>query len=173
MDRVLSVLLGMGFRDLVRIGSVKKIAKDILPYRYVGVCVCPQWYSWLFAHRAHIGLLRSVHTSTKSQDLKDLKDMLKANDLSPDETRSIKEAIQALQKDRNKERLAKVLAGLCASCPLCSAFMEVSCACRWCWLGSRVRLARLRALMPTASRYVQGQARYALAACVQWGVRPL
>jgi hypothetical protein len=49
-----------------------------------------------------------VHTSTKSQDLRDLKDMLKADDVSPEEARSIKAAIQAVQKDSNKERLVKV-----------------------------------------------------------------
>lgn len=35
VDRVLEVLLSFGFQDFVRIGSVKKIAKAVLPYRYV------------------------------------------------------------------------------------------------------------------------------------------
>ena len=34
VDRVLEVLLSFGFQDFVRIGSVKKIAKAVLPYRY-------------------------------------------------------------------------------------------------------------------------------------------
>lgn len=33
VDRVLSNLLSFGFDSFVRIGSVKKIAKEILPYR--------------------------------------------------------------------------------------------------------------------------------------------
>ena len=35
MDRVLGILLSLGFTDFVRVGSVKKIAKNILPYRCV------------------------------------------------------------------------------------------------------------------------------------------
>jgi hypothetical protein len=32
VDRVLLSLLALGFQDFVRVGSVKKIAKPVLPY---------------------------------------------------------------------------------------------------------------------------------------------
>nr|KAG5713564.1 hypothetical protein BaRGS_024612 [Batillaria attramentaria] len=60
VDRVLLGLLELGFDDFVRVGSVKKIAKLVLPY--------------------------SVHASgSESQELKDLQEMLKSADITPAE----------------------------------------------------------------------------------------
>ena len=53
-------LLTLGFEDFIRVGSVKKIAKPILPY--------------------------SVHaTGSNSQELRQLQDMLKSDDLTRSE----------------------------------------------------------------------------------------
>ncbi|KAL5019343.1 hypothetical protein ScPMuIL_005065 [Solemya velum] len=60
VDRILKGLLELGFEEFVRVGSVKKIAKPVLP--------------------------KSVHaTGSASQELKDLQGMLRSGELTPAE----------------------------------------------------------------------------------------
>ncbi|XP_062594375.1 LOW QUALITY PROTEIN: uncharacterized protein LOC134255841 [Saccostrea cucullata] len=93
VDRVLMGLLDIGFEDFVRVGSMKKIAKPVLPY--------------------------SVHaTGTESQELKDLQEMMRSGDLSPSEKHNVRQSIEKHKLGENKKRLGNVaVVGVtCASC---------------------------------------------------------
>ncbi|XP_064620241.1 uncharacterized protein LOC135483350 [Lineus longissimus] len=93
VDRILMGLLDMGYDDFVRVGSVKKIAKPVLPY--------------------------SVHASgTESQELKDLQDMLRS-ELTPTEKHCVRKSIEQHRLGRNKKKLtsARVVGATCAACP--------------------------------------------------------
>jgi len=77
VDRVLQGLLDLGFEDFVRVGSVKKIAKEVLPY--------------------------SVHASgTDSQELKELQSMLKS-DLSKQDRMLVRKSIEKHRLGLNKK----------------------------------------------------------------------
>lgn len=81
VDRILMAIQALGFDDFVRVGSAKKIAKPILPYS------------------THEG-------SSDQQELKDLKDMLKEEGLSPEERECVLKSMQKLKE--NKQRLKDV-----------------------------------------------------------------
>ncbi|XP_041364413.1 uncharacterized protein LOC121379827 [Gigantopelta aegis] len=82
VDRVLMGLLDLGFEDFVRVGSLKKIAKPVLPY--------------------------SVHASgTDSQELKDLQEMFRS-DLTPSERQYVRKSIEKHRLGENKKQLSRV-----------------------------------------------------------------
>eukprot|EP01134_Creolimax_fragrantissima_P002295 CFRG2295T1 len=101
VDRVLSLLLQFGYSEFVRVGSVKKIAKLILPHRVQS-------------------------SGSKAQDMKDLKALLKQDNLTKQDELNIKESIQTLKTDTDAERLmeARVVGVTCAatSFPCLQAF---------------------------------------------------
>ncbi|XP_056017208.1 protein ZGRF1-like isoform X2 [Ostrea edulis] len=93
VDRVLMGLLDIGFEDFVRVGSMKKIAKPVLPY--------------------------SVHaTGTETHELKDLQEMLRSGDLSASEKHNVRQSIEKHKLGENKKKLSSVsVVGVtCASC---------------------------------------------------------
>ncbi|XP_033739049.1 uncharacterized protein LOC117326402 isoform X2 [Pecten maximus] len=93
VDRILLSLLDIGFEDFVRVGSVKKISKPVLPF--------------------------SVHaTGSESQELKDLQEMLRSGELTPSEKHNVRQSIEKHRLGENKKRLSKVrVVGVtCASC---------------------------------------------------------
>ncbi|PIK41811.1 hypothetical protein BSL78_21324 [Apostichopus japonicus] len=92
VDRILLSLLQLGFEEFIRVGSIRKIAKPVLPY--------------------------SVHASDKeSQELKELQEMLKG-DLSTMEKSFVRKSIERHRLGLNKKMLSKVLVvGVtCAAC---------------------------------------------------------
>ncbi|KAK3610741.1 hypothetical protein CHS0354_028138 [Potamilus streckersoni] len=93
VDRILLGLLELGFEDFIRVGSIKKIAKPVLPY--------------------------SVHaTGTDSQELQELQNMLRSGDLTPAEKHHVRQSIDKHRLGENKKKLVKVrVVGVtCASC---------------------------------------------------------
>ncbi|XP_022100741.1 protein ZGRF1-like isoform X4 [Acanthaster planci] len=92
VDRILSGLLDLGFEDFIRVGSVKKIAKPVLPY--------------------------SVHASDSkdSQEIRELYEMLKT-DLTPTEKHQVKRSIERQRLGRNRDLLGsvKVVGVTCAA----------------------------------------------------------
>ncbi|KAL3877346.1 hypothetical protein ACJMK2_035069, partial [Sinanodonta woodiana] len=93
VDRILLGLLELGFDDFIRVGSIKKIAKPVLPY--------------------------SVHaTGTDSQELQELQNMLRSGDLTPAEKHHVKQSIDKHRLGENKKKLVRVrVVGVtCASC---------------------------------------------------------
>ncbi|XP_060079969.1 LOW QUALITY PROTEIN: uncharacterized protein LOC132559378 [Ylistrum balloti] len=86
-------LLDIGFKDFVRVGSMKKISKPVLPF--------------------------SVHaTGSENQELKDLQEMLRSGELTPSEKHNVRQSIEKHRLGENKKRLSKVrVVGVtCASC---------------------------------------------------------
>ncbi|XP_060575615.1 uncharacterized protein LOC132733052 [Ruditapes philippinarum] len=95
VDRILMGLLDLGFEDFVRVGSVKKIAKPVLPY--------------------------SVHASgTDNQELKDLQEMLRSGELTATEKSHVRQSIEKHRHGENKKKLGRVrvVGATCASCSL-------------------------------------------------------
>ncbi|XP_074646101.1 5'-3' DNA helicase ZGRF1-like [Tubulanus polymorphus] len=93
VDRILTGLLALDFEAFVRVGSVRKIAKSILPY--------------------------SVHaTGTDNQELKDLQEMLKGS-LTPSDRVSVRKSIERHKRGENKKLLhsVRVVGATCAACP--------------------------------------------------------
>ncbi|XP_069124760.1 uncharacterized protein [Argopecten irradians] len=93
VDRILLGLLNIGFEDFVRVGSMKKIAKPVLPF--------------------------SVHaTGSESQELKDLQEMLRSGELTPSEKHNVRQSIEKHRLGENKKRLSnvRVVGVTCASC---------------------------------------------------------
>ncbi|XP_071953207.1 5'-3' DNA helicase ZGRF1-like [Antedon mediterranea] len=91
VDRILLGLLELGFEDFIRVGSLRKISKPILPY--------------------------SVHASDKqNDDIKELQEMLKS-DLTSSEKQLIKKSLERQRLGHNKALLAqvKVVAVTCAA----------------------------------------------------------
>ena len=83
VDRILLELLKMGFNDIVRCGSLKKIAKPILPY--------------------------TAQTMTNNDDkIKELKSMLQ-DDISPSEAEFVKDTIEKFKRMENRELISKAL----------------------------------------------------------------
>ncbi|XP_076449663.1 5'-3' DNA helicase ZGRF1-like [Babylonia areolata] len=93
VDRVLLGLMELGFDDFVRVGSVKKIAKPVLPY--------------------------SMHASgSDNQELKDLQEMLKSQDITSAEKHCIRRSIERHRLGENRKRLGavRVVGVTCAAC---------------------------------------------------------
>nr|XP_054773282.1 protein ZGRF1-like [Lytechinus pictus] len=92
VDRILLGLLELGFEDFIRVGSLRKIAKPVLPY--------------------------SVHASDKeNQEMKELQEMLKG-DLTQSEKQLVRRSIERQRLGKNKEMLSKVkvIGVTCAAC---------------------------------------------------------
>ncbi|XP_065909970.1 5'-3' DNA helicase ZGRF1-like isoform X2 [Dysidea avara] len=92
VDRVLMGLLELGYTDLIRVGSMKKIAKPVLPY--------------------------SVHMSGDDQELAELQDMYRQPDLTSVEKKLVAESIKKHKMGINKKRLSevRVVGATCAAC---------------------------------------------------------
>jgi superfamily I DNA and/or RNA helicase len=83
VDRVLVILKGLGFQDkMVRVGNIKKISKEILPFT-----------------------LQSQKSN--DSDLKELQEMLKSNELSDDEIIIIQDTIIKFKNNQNRNLLQK------------------------------------------------------------------
>lgn len=93
VDRVLLCLLSLGHDQFVRVGSVRKIAKPVLPY-----CV-------------------QTGAGADRQDLRDLQDMLQANDLDAADRTDIRRAMERIQTGEYKRLLAqaRVVGTTCAA----------------------------------------------------------
>ncbi|XP_053556164.1 protein ZGRF1 [Bombina bombina] len=94
VDRVLLGLLDLGFDKFIRVGSIKKIAKPVLPY--------------------------SLHSGSEndSEQLKELLALLK-EDLMPVEKAYVRKSIEQHKLGTNKVLLGQVhvVGATCASCP--------------------------------------------------------
>nr|XP_044623301.1 protein ZGRF1 isoform X2 [Equus asinus] len=94
VDRVLLGLLGLGFEKFVRVGSVRKIAKPILPY--------------------------SLHAGSENENeqLKELHALMK-EDLTPVEKVYVRKSIEQHKLGTNKTLLkqVRVVGATCAACP--------------------------------------------------------
>ncbi|XP_058405906.1 protein ZGRF1 isoform X2 [Diceros bicornis minor] len=94
VDRVLLGLLSLGFEKFVRVGSVRKIAKPILPYSL------------------HAG------SENESEQLKELHALMK-EDLTPAERVCVRKSIEQHKLGTNKTllRQVRVVGVTCAACP--------------------------------------------------------
>ncbi|XP_078262526.1 5'-3' DNA helicase ZGRF1-like isoform X2 [Rhinoraja longicauda] len=92
VDRVLLGLLELGFDKFIRVGSIRKIAKPILPY--------------------------SLHAGSDSEELRELQALLK-DDLTPVEKVHVRRCIEQHKLGRNRALLKeiKVVGVTCAACP--------------------------------------------------------
>ncbi|KAM3936811.1 LOW QUALITY PROTEIN: 5'-3' DNA helicase ZGRF1 [Leptodactylus fuscus] len=94
VDRVLLGLLHVGFDQFIRVGSLRKIAKPILP------------------HSLHAG------SENESEQLKELQALLK-EDLTPGEKAYVRKSIELHKLGTNKMLLGqvRVVGATCAACP--------------------------------------------------------
>ncbi|NXR35108.1 ZGRF1 protein, partial [Zosterops hypoxanthus] len=94
VDRILLGLLDLGFEDFVRVGSIRKITKAILP------------------HSLHAG------SGNENEQLKELLALLK-EDLTPAEKMYVRKSIEQHKLGTNKTVLqqVKVVGATCAACP--------------------------------------------------------
>ncbi|CAN2388902.1 zinc ion binding, partial [Pristimantis euphronides] len=94
VDRVLLGLLDLGFDQFIRVGSIRKIAKPILP------------------HSLHSG------SENESEQLKELQTLLK-EDLTPGEKAYVRKSIELHKLGTNKTLLGqvRVVGATCAACP--------------------------------------------------------
>ncbi|XP_073496659.1 5'-3' DNA helicase ZGRF1 isoform X2 [Phyllobates terribilis] len=94
VDRVLLGLLNLGFDQFIRVGSIRKIAKPILP------------------HSLHAG------SENESEQLKELQALLK-EDLTPGEKAYVRKSIELHKLGTNKHllRQVRVVGATCAACP--------------------------------------------------------
>ncbi|XP_021250393.1 protein ZGRF1 isoform X3 [Numida meleagris] len=94
VDRILLCLLDLGFEDFVRVGSIRKIAKAILPYSL------------------HAG------SGNENEQLKELLALMK-EDLAPAEKIYVRKSIERHKLGTNKTALqqVKVVGVTCAACP--------------------------------------------------------
>ncbi|KAH0615930.1 hypothetical protein JD844_026579 [Phrynosoma platyrhinos] len=94
VDRVLLCLLDLGFEEFIRVGSIRKIAKPVLPY--------------------------SLHAGSgpESEQLKELLALMK-EDLTPAEKVYVRRTIEHHKLGTNKALLqqVKVVGATCAACP--------------------------------------------------------
>ncbi|XP_054846196.1 protein ZGRF1 [Eublepharis macularius] len=94
VDRVLLCLLDLGFEEFIRVGSIRKIAKPVLPY--------------------------SLHAGSgpESEQLKELLALMK-EDLTPAEKNYVRKTIEHHRLGTNKSLLqqVKVVGVTCAACP--------------------------------------------------------
>ncbi|KAI8923272.1 P-loop containing nucleoside triphosphate hydrolase protein [Entophlyctis helioformis] len=82
VDLILLNLLDLGFTEFVRVGSLSKIAKPVLPYT-------------------------AQAAKSPSDDIKELKSMLEDTTLTVSERREVQRAIQVFRANENKEAVAK------------------------------------------------------------------
>ncbi|XP_073428035.1 5'-3' DNA helicase ZGRF1 [Dendrobates tinctorius] len=94
VDRVLLGLLNLGFDQFIRVGSIRKIAKPILP------------------HSLHSG------SENESEQLKELQALLK-EDLTPGEKAYVRKSIELhkLGTIKSMLRQVRVVGATCAACP--------------------------------------------------------
>ncbi|NXY89286.1 ZGRF1 protein, partial [Alcedo cyanopectus] len=94
VDRILLGLLDLGFEDFIRVGSIRKITKAILP------------------HSLHAG------SGSESEQLKELLALMK-EDLTPAEKIYVRKSIEQHKLGTNKTILqqVKVVGVTCAACP--------------------------------------------------------
>ncbi|NXT35338.1 ZGRF1 protein, partial [Pelecanoides urinatrix] len=94
VDRILLGLLDLGFEDFIRVGSIRKITKAILP------------------HSLHAG------SGNENEQLKELLALMK-EDLTPVEKIYVKKSIEQHKLGTNKTILqqVKVVGATCAACP--------------------------------------------------------
>nr|XP_030127993.3 protein ZGRF1 [Taeniopygia guttata] len=94
VDRILLSLLDLGFEDFIRVGSIRKITKAILP------------------HSLHAG------SGNENEQLKELLALLK-EDLTPAEKLYVRKSIEQHKLGTNKTILqqVKVVGVTCAACP--------------------------------------------------------
>ncbi|XP_023075736.1 protein ZGRF1 [Piliocolobus tephrosceles] len=94
VDRVLLGLLSLGFENFIRVGSVRKIAKPILPYSL------------------HAG------SENESEQLKELHTLMK-EDLTPTERVCVRKSIEQHKLGTNRTLLkqVRVVGVTCAACP--------------------------------------------------------
>ncbi|KAF9586191.1 hypothetical protein BGW38_008729 [Lunasporangiospora selenospora] len=78
VDRILTALLDLNFTNFVRVGSLKKVAKQILPFT------------------------AQSNTSKSNEDVKELQSILNDDSLSVSERRYVKDAIKRFQKQDNR-----------------------------------------------------------------------
>uniref|UniRef100_UPI00398E7E4D 5'-3' DNA helicase ZGRF1-like isoform X2 n=1 Tax=Pristiophorus japonicus TaxID=55135 RepID=UPI00398E7E4D len=92
VDRVLLGLLELGFDRFIRVGSIRKIAKPILPY--------------------------SLHAGSDSEELRELQALLK-DDLTLVEKMHVRRSIEQHKLGRNRAVLkeVRVVGTTCAACP--------------------------------------------------------
>ncbi|XP_019355638.1 protein ZGRF1 isoform X2 [Alligator mississippiensis] len=94
VDRVLLGLLNLGFEDFIRVGSIRKIARPILP------------------HSLHAG------SGSENEQLKELLALMK-EDLTPIEKIYVRKSIEQHKLGTNKAILqqVRVVGATCAACP--------------------------------------------------------
>ncbi|XP_074946184.1 5'-3' DNA helicase ZGRF1 isoform X4 [Phalacrocorax aristotelis] len=94
VDRILLGLLDLGFEDFIRVGSIRKITKAILP------------------HSLHAG------SGNENEQLKELLALMK-EDLTPAEKMYVRKSIEQHKLGTNKTTLqqVKVVGATCAACP--------------------------------------------------------
>lgn len=94
VDRILLCLLDLGFEDFIRVGSIRKITKAILPYSL------------------HAG------SGNENEQLKELLALMK-EDLAPAEKMYVRKSIERHKLGTNKTALqqVKVVGVTCAACP--------------------------------------------------------
>ncbi|XP_072439882.1 5'-3' DNA helicase ZGRF1-like isoform X2 [Chiloscyllium punctatum] len=92
VDRVLLGLLELGFDRFIRVGSIRKIAKPILPY--------------------------SLHAGSDNEELRELQALMK-EDLTPVEKMHVRKSIEQHKLGRNRAVLmeVRVVGATCAACP--------------------------------------------------------
>ncbi|XP_072351978.1 5'-3' DNA helicase ZGRF1-like isoform X2 [Scyliorhinus torazame] len=92
VDRVLLGLLELGFDRFIRVGSIRKIAKPILPY--------------------------SLHAGSDSEELRELQALLK-DDLTLVEKMHVRKSIEQHKLGRNRTvfKEIRVVGATCAACP--------------------------------------------------------
>ncbi|XP_059820905.1 protein ZGRF1-like [Hypanus sabinus] len=92
VDRVLLGLLELGFDKFIRVGSIRKIAKSILPY--------------------------GLHAGSDTEEIRELQALLK-DDLTPVEKVHVRRCIEQHKLGRNRAMLkeVQVVGATCAACP--------------------------------------------------------
>jgi hypothetical protein len=101
VDRILQGLLKLDFKDFVRVGSMKKIAKTILPYT------------------------TSAHSKNANVEIKELNEMLRDPDLTDDERENIRESIDRVSRGDKLESFF-VIGVTCAACEF-EVFDDITC----------------------------------------------
>ena len=96
VDRILKGLLKLGFRDFVRIGSIKKISKSILPF------TSQQFKSSVEGMIFQLFIEFSFSSYFFCLvDINELNLMLETEDLTPDEKECIQDTIEKFKGELN------------------------------------------------------------------------
>ena len=102
VDRVLLSLLDLGFHDFVRVGSLRKIAKPILP--------------------------KTCQNLSDNRSIKELQDMLQRDDLSSTDRQYIEQTIKIFQLATNKKLIKdSFLVGITALATTFDVVEKISC----------------------------------------------